>query len=159
MKHCVGDIYDGPYSRLPLLYNNGLFFCFFLHLYFISWLCRIHPYLSQSWSLSQCVATFGRKGVLIIWQWRFDQVLSTEFYFIAKNVFSVLLRGTLICKIIHKILSLVCQLLFLFSFTLFRESHWYSGVAQSPRPCALQANTVQNSEPGFDVSPIGPGVD
>lgn len=48
-----------------------------------------------------------------------------------------------------------------FSFFLgfFRESHWYSGVAQSPPPCALQANTVQSSEPGFDVSPKGPGVD
>lgn len=37
--------------------------------------------------------------------------MSTEFHFIAKNVFSVLLSGALRCKILHKILSLVCQLL------------------------------------------------
>lgn len=53
-----------------------------------------------------------KKGsrVLIIWQWRFDQFLSTEFHLIDKTVFSVPLRRALGCKILHKIVSLVCQL-------------------------------------------------
>lgn len=148
MEPYVGDTL---YSRLPLLYNGGIFL---FHSPFVFHLLAIwNP--SLPWSdliiIPVCSNPWKKgRGVLMtmeVWPPFVYRIPS----YCKKCVFSST-QGSSQMQNTSQNTFTGLQTAFFFSLTLCRESHWYRDVAQSPPPCALQANTVQSPEPGFDVS-------